>query len=82
MYFDISKGYVVYNTYPYKMFYFNDEVFENDVYLYLKYFNSDELIEIAHTKGKCIDFYIIDNELKFYYYNENVENINGTYVIE
>lgn len=81
MYIDISKGYVIYNTFPGSLFCTYDEEFSDDVYLYLEYFNSDEIVEIVHTKGESIDYYITNNELN-YYYRKNGEYIDGTYIIE
>jgi len=81
MYIDISKGYVIYSTFPGSIFSSYEEEFKDDVYLYFKYFNSDEIIEIAHIKGESIYYYIHNNQLD-YYYRKNNENINGTYIIE
>ena len=72
----ISDGYVVYSTFPGHIFYQYDKEVNEDVVLYVKYFNSSEKVEIARAKGGSIHFYIFDNELQ-YYCREN--NIEGTY---
>ena len=72
----ISDGYVVYSTFPGHIFYQYDKEVNEDVVLYVKYFNSSEKVEIARAKGESIHFYIFDNELQ-YYCREN--NIEGTY---
>ena len=77
LYIDISEGYVVYSTFPGPVFYFYDEEVNDDIYLYVKYFNSNEKVEIARAKGESIHFYIFDNELN-YYCREN-DDIEGTY---
>lgn len=49
----------------------------DDVCLYVKYFNSGEKLEIARAKGESIHFYIFDNELNCYCI-EN-DDIQGVY---
>ena len=80
LYIDPSKGYVVYSTYPYTSPDKNAEKFKDDVYLNLKYFNSDEIIEVAHVKGENIKFGIYNNVLD-YIYRENNEYVDGNYTI-
>ncbi len=77
IYIDISEGFVVYSTFPGQIFYTYDKEVNDDVCLYVKYFNSGEKVEIARAKGESIHFYIFDNELN---YNciEN-DDIQGVY---
>ena len=77
LYIDISEGYVVYSTFPGPIFYSYDKEVNDDVFLYAKYFNSGEKVEIAHAKGESIYFYIFNNELEFFC-REN-DSIEGTY---
>jgi hypothetical protein len=77
LYIDISEDYVVYSTFPGPIFYSYDKEVNDDVFLYAKYFNSGEKVEIAHAKGESIYFYIFNNELEFFC-REN-DSIKGTY---
>ena len=77
LYMDISEGYVVYSTFPRPVFYSYDKEVNDDVFLYVKYFNSGEKVEIARAKGESIHFYIFNNELEFFC-REN-DDIEGTY---
>lgn len=77
IYIDISEGLVVYSTFPGHIFYSYDKEVNDDVCLYVKYFNSGEKVEIARAKGESIHFYIFGNELN-YYCIEN-DDIQGVY---
>lgn len=77
IYIDISGGFVVYSTFPGHIYYSYDKEINDDVCLYVKYFNSSEKVEIARTKGKSINFYVHGNELN-YYCIEN-DDIQGDY---
>lgn len=65
MYIDIAEGFAVYSTFPGQIFYTYDKEVNDDVCLYVKYFNSGEKVEIARAKGESIHFYIFDNELNY-----------------
>lgn len=80
LYINPSRGYIVYNTYPYKYTTENTEKFNEEVNLCLKYFNSDEIINIGHVKGENIKFGIYNNVLD-YIYRENNEYVEGHYTI-
>lgn len=77
IYLDISEGFVVYSTFPDPIFYSYDKEVNDDVYLYVKYFNSGEKLEITHVKGESIHFYILDNELNYYCIKN--DDIQGVY---
>lgn len=75
LYIDISEGFVVYSTFPGPIFYSYDKEVNDDVCLYVKYFNSNEKVEIARTKGKSIHFYILDNELNYYCIKNDIQGV-------
>lgn len=77
IYIDIPGGFAAYSTFPGPIFYTYDKEVNDDVCLYVKYFNTGEKVEIARTKGESIHFYIFDNELN-YYCIEN-DDIQGVY---
>ncbi len=77
LYIDLSKEFVVYSTFPGPIFYSYDKDVNDDVYLYVKYFNSGEKVEIARAKGESIHFYIFDNELNYNCIENN--DIQGVY---
>jgi len=77
IYIDVSGGFAAYSTFPGQIFHSYDKEVNDDVCLYVKYFNSGEKVEIARTKGESINFYIFGNELN-YYCIEN-DDIQGAY---
>ena len=77
LYVDISGGFVVYSTFPGHIFYSYDKEVNDDVCLYVKYFDSCEKTEIARTKGESIHFYIFDNVLNYHCIKN--DDIKGIY---
>lgn len=77
IYIDVAGGFAAYSTSPGPIFYPYDKEVNDDVCLYVKYFNSGEKVEIVRTKGESINFYIFGNELN-YYCIEN-DDIQGVY---
>jgi hypothetical protein len=77
IYIDVAGGFAAYSTFPGPIFYTYDKEVNDDVCLYVKYFKSEEKVEIARTKGESIHFYIFGNELNYYCIENN--DIKGSY---
>lgn len=50
------------------------------MFLYIKYFDTDETVELARTKGKKKYFYL--SELSIEYYSWDQDRIEGVYTIK
>jgi len=71
---DFLNGYAVYITYE-------GENYNEDVFLYIKYFDTGETVELARTKGKKIYFYLSENGIEYYSW-EDQDRIGGVYTIK
>ena len=80
LYIDILHEFVAYSTFPASMHYSYDDVeINDDVYVYVKYFNPENKVEVASIKDENIKFYIFNNKLEYYCYEDY--DFRGSYII-